>query len=82
LTNFKPASKNELLDFLTSYPEPLVRDWTGICEPPLVSYNDFSGNKKWPESIVAKYHDTESYPKDSGNAYTWEENQYFIKDTE
>lgn len=82
MSNFKPASKQEFLDFLSSYSETLVRDCTGICEPPLISYNDFSNGKKWPESIVAKYHATESYPKDSGSVYTWEENKYFIKENE
>jgi len=25
-----------------------------MCEPPLLSYNDFSNGKEWPKSMVAK----------------------------
>lgn len=79
MSDFKQVSEQDFREFI-SHIEELVRDVTGICDPPLVTYNDFSDGKKWPESIMAKYHDSECYPKDSGSAYTWEENKYFIKE--
>lgn len=51
---FKKVSKNEYLEFIKNYPKPLEFDCTGICEPPLGTYNDSSDGKMWPESIVAK----------------------------
>ncbi len=51
---WKTVSKSEFNDFLIRYGEKLERDVTGICEPPMLSYNDFSGGKIWPESMVAK----------------------------
>ena len=51
----KPRSveKAEFDAFLKAYPSDVLhKDITGICEPSMVSYNDFSrGN--WPQSIVA-----------------------------
>jgi hypothetical protein len=50
----KPCSKEEFEAFLRGYPRPLERDVYGACEPPLVSYNDWTlGN--WPTSIVASH---------------------------
>jgi hypothetical protein len=52
--NWKRVTKNEFDAFVASFPRPLTRDVTGICEPPMLSYNDFSGDKIWPESMVAR----------------------------
>lgn len=48
------CTPEELEEFVKSYPRKLVSDVYGACEPPLVTYNDFTlGN--WPESVVASY---------------------------
>ena len=48
------VSKEDFDHYINAYPRQLEKDVTGICEPPLLTYNDFSGGRKWPESIVAK----------------------------
>lgn len=53
-SKFIEVSREEYLAFIRNYPNKLVFDCTSICEPPLGSYNDFSHNKVWPESMVAK----------------------------
>ena len=53
---FKTVSKEEMRDFIEQYPRTLVRDCTGICDPPLVTFNDFELANRWPYSIVASYH--------------------------
>lgn len=54
MAQFKEVSRDEYLAFIRTWPNKLEFDCTGICEPPLGSYNDFSGGKVWPESMVAK----------------------------
>ena len=50
---WKQVTKEEFNNFIKSYPANLAFDTTGICDPPLSSYNDFSrGN--WPDSMDAK----------------------------
>ena len=51
---YKEVSKEEFDKFIQEYPNKLERDVTGICEPPLATYNDFTIASKWPESVVAK----------------------------
>jgi hypothetical protein len=51
---FIQVSREAFVEFLQTYPNPLEWNCTGICEPPLGSWNDFSDGKIWPESIVAK----------------------------
>ena len=51
---WKEVTKDELIAFVRAYPRPLSRDCTGICDPPMESWNDFSDGKVWPESMVAK----------------------------
>lgn len=51
--------KRELVDvelsvyeaFIATYPD-LVRDVARMFEPPVESFNDFSGKDTWPESVV------------------------------
>lgn len=77
----KVVSKAEFDDFIDSYPNELAVDVTGICEPPLKTYNDFSDGKVWPESIVASVVLFESYPKEESGGvypYVWSENEYRI----
>lgn len=51
---FRQVTKIEFDHFIENYPIKLDYDVTGISEPPLGSYNDFSRGKVWPESMVAK----------------------------
>lgn len=55
----------------------LDRDVTGICEPPLLTLNDFSNGLMWPESIVAK-----GYLMDGSEYYDFKTTEYFIKNSE
>ena len=48
------VSKADFDQYIKEYPKPLERDITHICEPPLMTFNDFSEGKVWPQSIVAK----------------------------
>lgn len=48
-----PCTKEEFLAFLDRYPRALVRDVWGASTPMMVTYNDFSGGKVWPESVIA-----------------------------
>ena len=50
----KKVTKDEFDRFIDNYGKPLERHVTAICDPPILSYNDFSKNKKWPKSVVAK----------------------------
>ena len=49
----KEVSKEEFLDFLKNYSKPLVQDFFMDW----YSWNDFSDEKKWPESMVAMCQD-------------------------
>ena len=51
----RDCTKEELAEFVVTYPRPLERDVYGVCEPPLVTYNDFTLGP-WPLSIVASFH--------------------------
>ena len=54
MEKFKKVSKEEFKKFIEEYPNELKTDIARICEPPLLSYNDFTIADKWPDSIVAK----------------------------
>lgn len=43
--------------WLAAYPRKLVRNVSGIYEPPLVSWNDFERAPYWPDSVVASTSD-------------------------
>lgn len=51
---WKPVTEQEMLAAVNSYPAKLVRDVYQVCDPALVTYNDFSLGK-WPESVIARY---------------------------
>jgi hypothetical protein len=51
----KEVTKEEFDAFLASYPRPLERNVTTICEPPNINYNDWTVAPAWPESVVASY---------------------------
>ncbi len=72
------VTKEEFDAFIATYPRHLVRDVTGICEPPLMTFNDFTIAPKWPESVVAKVILCEdSYPAEDGSKIP---NEYLIPD--
>lgn len=74
MANFKQVSEMECREFVKHYPVKLQYDATGICEPPLGTWNDFSDGKVWPESIVAKVN------LQDGSAYhSFKQREYFIK---
>jgi hypothetical protein len=50
----KTVTKEEFEQFIATYPRSLDRDVAMMCEPPVVTYNDFSLGD-WPESIVARH---------------------------
>jgi hypothetical protein len=72
----KRVDKAEFLEFTSNYPSNLQVDICGICEPPLVTYNDFTRGA-YPKSVVAqtwKYDDTQGE-----RCYEPEENRkYYI----
>lgn len=77
MSEWKKVTKEEFDAFLFGYPRKLERDYTSICEPPLLSFNDFDGGKVWPESMVAKVKvntEMRGYP-----AYRGEPDDYYIK---
>lgn len=48
----KYVTKEEFYKYVNGYPGRLTADVTGIIDPPLISYNDFSLGV-WPQSVVA-----------------------------
>lgn len=59
------VSEDEYYDFLESYPREIERNVSSVCDPPVISYNDFKlGN--FPDSIIA-----------SRCAYTEDKDDYF-----
>ena len=72
----KEVTKEEFEEFVNNYPRNLTRDWCGICDPPLISYNDFELANRWPYSVVAWTWDYTYTPH--GIAYTDEEKHYYI----
>jgi hypothetical protein len=75
----KEVSKAEFDDFIKNYPSQLEKNVITFCEPPALTYNDFSDGKEWPKSIVAKVDLYESFPKErEGQDYGWAPNRYYI----
>ena len=75
--SFIKVSEEEFDAFIKGHPRKLSYDVTGICEPPLGSYNDFRTGKVWPDSVVAKVVLNEAM---SGHpAYKGEPNDYYIR---
>ncbi len=75
MSNWKQVSAEEFETFVANYPTKLSYNAARMYEPPIISYNDFGGGKKWPDSMVAKYSDTESW---RGTSF-YKENAYFIR---
>lgn len=53
--DWKHVTEDEFKAFIAAYPRPLQADLLRICDPSRMQYNDFSGGKVWPESVVADY---------------------------
>ncbi len=51
----KSVSKEEYEKYIDKYPRKLVRDVYAVCDPPLITYNDFTLGE-WPNSVVASTH--------------------------
>ncbi len=54
MKDLQDCTREELIAFVRSYPRELERDVNAICEPPLVTFNDFTLGD-WPESVVASF---------------------------
>lgn len=73
----KRVTHDEFVTFVQNYPRKLTYDAYGVCDPPLVTYNDFELANRWPFSIVASTHIYDDDPKD----YFYvppEEREYYI----
>ena len=51
---WKEVSKEEFDKFRTDYPVRLEFDVCHMVDPPVATWNDFSGDTKWPESVAAQ----------------------------
>ena len=78
-SEYKRVSKEEFINFINNYPRKLERDTYMVCEPPLITYNDFSTGKKWPESTVAKYWYYDENPEDHYYCAPEEREFYILK---
>ena len=70
---WRRVTKDEFYEFVNSYPKKLDFDTTGICDPPLSSYNDFTRGV-WPDSMVAKIHRNDMLPDE----WNVGENEYYL----
>lgn len=81
MSGYIEVNKEEFENFKLTYQlkhnVTLKSDITGICEPPLLTLNDFSNGKVYPESIVAK-----AYLMDGSDYYGGETTQYYILNEE
>jgi hypothetical protein len=51
---FKKVSEHEYNLFIKNYNNELSKDIAMMVDPPVLTHNDFSNDKVWPESVVAK----------------------------
>lgn len=65
------VSRIEFRSFVSRYKPKLVYDVCGIFDPPIGSYNDFSGGKAWPDSVIC-------YISLGGKGDSTESYEYFI----
>ena len=73
---WKEVSEEEFKLYVKNYPRKLEYDWTGISDPPLCSYNDFTISNRWPYSMVAKF-----FPMEPGDYYGWDaKTSYYIRE--
>lgn len=69
-TSWIEVGKDIFDQHVKDYPNKLTRDLAGMCDPPMLSYNDFTNGNVWPESMVAKA---------SLGAHVGLDNRYWIK---
>ena len=62
-TEYIDATPEELKAFIDAYPRPLTPYISGIFDPPLYSFNDFTLGD-YPESVVAMYRTCGGDPDD------------------
>lgn len=62
---YESVTEEEYYNFLELYPRDLDRNVSSVCDPPVISYNDFELGK-FPDSIVA-----------SRCAYSDDKNDYY-----
>ncbi|AUR92804.1 hypothetical protein NVP1177O_39 [Vibrio phage 1.177.O._10N.286.45.E10] len=77
------VDKDTFDKIINSYHGELNVNVSGISEPPVKTYNDFSNGKVWPDSVVASVALFESYRKieDGGvPPYSWSENTYKVRE--
>jgi hypothetical protein len=51
---FKQVTRAEYEEFLKNYPRPLRSDVCAICDPPVITHNDFELANRWPYSVIAR----------------------------
>lgn len=52
--DFQQVSRDEYNKFIENYPRPLAQDVCAICDPPIITHNDFELANRWPYSVVAR----------------------------
>jgi len=52
MSDTRVVSKTDFDAFLAAYPHPLARNVSGIFEPPILCYHDWTVGKEW-DSVVA-----------------------------
>lgn len=69
---FKRVSKEEFEKYVDEYPNELIFNVSRIYDPSLGNHNDFTNDKKWPESMVTKVVFMSEYGR---------EDEYYIKES-
>ena len=77
MEGFKKVTESEFNNFIKEYDKRLEKDVFRACDPPFLTYNDFSADKIWPESIVAKVCLNSSMKYHP--LYDGESDEYYIK---
>lgn len=81
MSEYKQVTKEEFYQYAANRFEAtghkLDRDVAMMCEPPLLTLNDFSGDLVWPESIVAK-----GVMYDGSEYHGFKQAEYYVKNEE
>lgn len=78
----KIISKENFAAIINEYPADLDYNENHICDPPMVTYNDFSDGKKWPESILCGFTANRDGTLEHFTFYEDEEQVFNLKDVE
>lgn len=76
MEEFVRVTKEEFENFIKNYPSKLEEHWIFFCTPAIITWNDFSAGRKYPETIVAKTYDY-SDPVEYGTKES--DKEYLIK---